>query len=119
MLRPAALTYGLSIGYTFTGFLASTVVVSIAELSALVPLSGGIIRHAGYFVDPALAFANGWNLIYSYLVSIPAEMVAAAVIIDFWSTEISNGIWTTILGIAVIVSNLCLVRVYGEAGPYP
>lgn len=72
---------GALLGYTFVGILVTGPVLSIAEMSALVPLSGGIVRHAEYFVDPALSFANGWNLIYSYMVSLPAEIVAAAVIV--------------------------------------
>lgn len=81
--------------------------------SALVPLSGGIIRHAEYFVDPALSFANGWNQVYSNMVTIPAELVAAAVIIEFW-TQINNAIWIVVLGFLIIVSNLVFIRVYGE-----
>lgn len=100
-------------GYTITGILVSGVVISIAELSALVPLSGGIIRHAEYFVDPALSFAQGWNSIYSYLITIPAETVAAAVIVQFWTT-INNAVWTTVFGGLLFASNLFLVRIYGE-----
>jgi hypothetical protein len=40
-------------------------VISIAELAALVPLSGAVIRHAEYFVDPALSFAQGWNYVFA------------------------------------------------------
>lgn len=69
---------GALMGYTFVGVLVSGVVLSIAEMSALVPLSGGVIRHAEYFVDPALSFANGWNQVYGSMVSLPAELVAAA-----------------------------------------
>lgn len=43
----------------FVGMLACGPVLSIAEMSALIPLSGGIVRHAELLVDPALAFANG------------------------------------------------------------
>lgn len=46
-------------GYTFVGMLVCGPVLSIAEMSALIPLSGGIVRHAELLVDPALAFANG------------------------------------------------------------
>ncbi|KAL1988636.1 hypothetical protein VTN96DRAFT_8336 [Rasamsonia emersonii] len=104
---------GAFIGYTITGILVSGVVISIAELSALVPLSGGIIRHAEYFVDPALSFAQGWNSIYSYLITIPAEIVAAAVIVQFWTT-INNAVWITVFGALLFASNLFLVRIYGE-----
>lgn len=69
------------------------------------PLSGGIIRHAEYFFDPAMAFANGWNQVYSYMVSLPAEIVAAAVIVDFWAS-INNAVWITIFGLLLVAANI-------------
>ena len=77
------------------------------------PLSGAIIRHAEYFVDPALSFANGWNQIYSTMVSLPAELVAAAVVVEFWSS-ITPAVWITVFGLLLIASNLFFVRIYGE-----
>lgn len=116
-------------GYSFVGVLVTGVVLSIAELrselplsakcilltpsSALLPLSGAIIRHAEHFVDPALSFAQGWNVVYSSMVSLPAELTAAAVIVQFWSS-INSAIWITVFGILLIGSNLLFVRVYGE-----
>jgi amino acid transporter len=64
-------------------------------------------------VDPALSFAQGWNVVYSGLVSLPAEIVAAAVIVQFWST-INSAVWITVFGVLLLVSNLLFVRVYGE-----
>ncbi len=89
------------------------VVLSIAELSALLPLSGAIIRHAEHFVDPALSFAQGWNTVYSVMVSLPAELVAAAVIVEFWST-VSSAVCITAFGFLLICANLLFIRVYGE-----
>ncbi|ROV86872.1 hypothetical protein VMCG_10801 [Cytospora schulzeri] len=105
---------GALLGYTFVGVLVVGVVMSIAELSALLPLSGGIIRHAEHFVDPALSFAQGWNFIYSSVISLPAEMTAAAVIVSFWDTTTTSAAWITLFGGLVIVANLLFVRVYGE-----
>lgn len=93
--------------------LLGTLSVSNLENSALVPLSGSIIRQAEYFVDPALAFANGWNRVYSGLVGLPAELTAAAVIVEFWNGT-SPAVWITVFGIVLICSNLVFVRVYGE-----
>lgn len=104
---------GALMGYTFVGILVSCVVISQAELAALVPLSGSIVRHAEYFFDPALSFAQGWNSVYSNCVSLPAEITAGAVLIQYWTT-ISNGLWITILGLLLVVCNLMFVRVYGE-----
>ncbi|KAK2589742.1 hypothetical protein QQS21_012581 [Conoideocrella luteorostrata] len=104
---------GMLLGYGIVGMLICAVVLSIAELSALVPLSGGIIRHAEWFVDPALSFAQGWNSVYANGILLPAEMVACTVIIDYW-THINHGVWITVLGGLLIFSNFWLVSVYGE-----
>lgn len=104
---------GLLIGYGIVGMLICAVVFSVAELSALVPLSGGIIRHAEWFVDPALSFAQGWNSVYANSILLPAEMVACAVIIDYW-THINHAVWITLLGGLLIFSNFLLISVYGE-----
>lgn len=104
---------GIILAYGIVGLLICAVVLSIAELSALVPLSGGIIRHAEWFVDPALAFAQGWNSVYANAILLPAEMVACAVIIDYW-THINHAVWITVLGGVLVFSNFLLISVYGE-----
>lgn len=82
--------------------------------SALVPLSGAIIRHAEYFVDPALSFAQGWNSIYSNIISVPAELTAAAVIVSYWDDWTTAAAWIILFGALLIIANLLFVRVYGE-----
>lgn len=103
-----------SLGYLFVGCLVIGVLMSVAELSALVPLSGATVRHAEYFVDPALSFAQGWNSLYSYYVSLPAELTAAAVIVSFWDTSTTAAAWIVLFGALHVIANLCFVRVYGE-----
>ncbi|KAL9624679.1 MAG: hypothetical protein Q9160_001033 [Pyrenula sp. 1 TL-2023] len=105
---------GALMGYTFVGILVSCAVISIAEMSALVPLSGSIVRHAEYFFDPALSFAEGWNFVYANAMGLPAEITAASTIIQFWTTSVNVAVWLTILGFFIIITNLFFVRVYGE-----
>lgn len=104
---------GILLGYSIVGLAVAPVVMAVGEMGALVPLSGGVVRYIEYFLDPAMAFANGWNLVYSYLVGTPAEITAAAVLVQFWSS-ISPGVWITIFGLLMVVSSLLFVRVYGE-----
>ncbi|KAH8878596.1 amino acid permease [Thozetella sp. PMI_491] len=104
---------GALMGYTFVGFSAAGVVFAVAEMGTLIPLSGGIVRYSEAFVDPALSFANGWNLVYNGLISIPAEIVAAAALVEFWVT-VNNAVWITVFGLLMTASSLVFVRVYGE-----
>ncbi|RDI78029.1 hypothetical protein Vi05172_g12012 [Venturia inaequalis] len=104
---------GTFLGYSFVGIMVSSVVLAVGEMGALVPLSGGVVRYAEYFFDPAMSFANGWNQVYSYCVSVPAEIVAAAVLVEFWTT-LNNAIWITLFGLLMVATGVLFVRVYGE-----
>jgi yeast amino acid transporter len=104
---------GALLGYGITGLSVSSIMFAVGEMGALVPLTGGIVRYSEYFFDPALSFANGWNLVYSYLVSIPAEITAAAVLVEFWIT-VNNAVWITVFGVLMIATAMLFVRVYGE-----
>lgn len=104
---------GAFLAYAIIGATVASVVFAVGEMGALVPLNGGVIRYSEIFCDPALAFANGWNQVYSYTVSIPSEIVAAAVIIEFWVT-VNNAIWITVLGFLMLSTAFVFVRVYGE-----
>lgn len=88
--------------------------MSVAELSALVPLTGATVRHAEYFVDPALSFAQGWNSLYSWFVSLPAELTAAAVIVSFWDSTTTAAAWIVLFGALLVIANMLFVRIYGE-----
>lgn len=104
---------GAWLGYSIIGVTVCSVVLAVAEMGALVPLSGSVVRFSEFFVDPALAFANGWNMVYSYAVSIPSEIVATAVLLQFW-VDINNAVWITVFGTLIIVSSMLFVRVFGE-----
>ena len=82
---------GAVLSYTITGMGVAGVCLAVGELGALVPLTGGMIRYAEIFFDPALSFADGWNQTYGCIVGLPAEMVAASVMISFW-IQINNAI---------------------------
>jgi amino acid transporter len=104
---------GAFLAYSIVGLAVSSVVLTVGEMGALVPLSGGLVRYAEYFFDPAMAFANGWNQVYLYAVTLPAEIVAASVLVEFWIT-VNNAIWITVFSVLVLMTALVFVRIYGE-----
>ncbi|ODO11063.1 hypothetical protein I350_01665 [Cryptococcus amylolentus CBS 6273] len=106
---------GLLLGYTLMGAVCVCLMVSVGEMIAFYPVPGGHIRLAERFVDPALAFTMGYNMIVSSFVSLPSELSAGAVLINMWNTDISNGVWITCGLLLVIALNLFGPGVYGEA----
>ncbi|KAF7959651.1 hypothetical protein EAE96_001266 [Botrytis aclada] len=104
---------GAFLGYSVVSLAVSSVVFAVGEMGALIPLTGGQVRYAQHFFDPAMSFANGWNQVYSHIVSIPAEIVAAAVLVEFWMT-INNAVWITVFAVLMIITAVTFIRVYGE-----
>lgn len=47
-------------------------------------------------------------------ISVPAEISAAATLIQFWNTSVNPGVWITIFLVFIITVNFCGVRLYGE-----
>lgn len=47
------------------------------------------------------------------MVTLPAELTAAAVIVSFWS-DINSAVWITVFAVLLIGCNLLFVGVYGE-----
>jgi len=105
---------GLLLGYLIVSSACVAVMLCLGELTTLLPVPGGQVTLAGRFVDPAMAFAMGWNYWYSWVITLPAELSAAAVLINYWDSKINNAVWITITGIVVITINFLGTRAFGE-----
>ncbi|KAJ3013012.1 hypothetical protein HKX48_005964 [Thoreauomyces humboldtii] len=107
---------GLLLGYGVMGTICYAVMCCLGEMVSFLPVPGGHIKLAGRFVDPALAFTMGWNYWYNWVVVLPAELSAAAILIDFWNHDKGlNGIWIAMCLVLVVVINMFGARAYGEA----
>jgi yeast amino acid transporter len=49
------------------------------------------------------------------MVTLPLEIVAAAITIQYWNSPISPALWVTIFLVLIVVINLFGVKDYGEA----
>ncbi|KAI9567927.1 amino acid permease [Boletus coccyginus] len=108
---------GLLLAYVFMGTICYATMVSLGEMIAFLPLPGGFIKLAERFVDPAFAFATGWNYWYQWTVTLPAELSASAAIISYWNPAIAgeSAIWITVGLVLAIGINSLGVGAYGEA----
>lgn len=75
---------GVWLAYILMSIIVYSMMVALGEMSALYPLAGGFTYYASRFVDPALGFATGWNYFYCWAISIPVEIVASAIVIEYW-----------------------------------
>jgi len=105
---------GLLLGYTIVGTVCYSVMISLGEMVAYLPIPGGHIKLAERFVDPALSFTMGWNYWYNWTIILPGELSAAAVLVNFWTESVNNSVWITICLIVCVTINLFGAGVYGE-----
>ncbi|KAF7590699.1 hypothetical protein BBP40_002535 [Aspergillus hancockii] len=109
----------LLIAYTAYSCVLALVNNSIAEMNTYMPVSGGFIRLAGYWVDDALGFLAGWNFFIYEALLIPFEITALSLVMSFWNSEVTNPGPTAGVCAAVIACyaslNILAVKFYGEA----
>jgi amino acid transporter len=47
-------------------------------------------------------------------ISVPAELSAAATVIQYWNATINSAVWITVFLVFIIAINFSGVRLYGE-----
>ena len=57
----------------------------------------------------------GWNYALQWLVVLPLELSAAAIVVDYWQTGVNNGVFITIFLVLIVCINMFGVKGYGEA----
>ncbi|CCF52686.1 hypothetical protein NDA11_005742 [Ustilago hordei] len=104
------------IAYMIMGVVVYSMMVALGEVSTLLAVPGGFTHHATRFLDPSLGFALGWTYWYSYGITIPTEISASAIVIQYWDTDqtINPAVWISILLVLVIGVNALGVKYYGE-----
>ena len=105
------------------GTVVYSMMVALGEMTTLFPVSGSFVgcfsapfalalkfgvqtHYATRWLDPALGFALGYNYWYSYAITLPTEITAAAIVISYWDTKTNPGVWITVFLVVIIFINL-------------
>jgi len=56
----------------------------------------------------------GWNYWYNWIIVLPAELSAAAVLISYWDHNTNPAVWITVCSVVAITINMFGAGVYGE-----
>ena len=74
---------GMIISYIFVATVIGANQIAVTEVTCLMPITSGYIRHAEHFVDHSLGFAMG--ICNIYLAVIPTELSAVVLIMTYWT----------------------------------
>ncbi|CAO1638543.1 unnamed protein product [Sympodiomycopsis kandeliae] len=104
----------LFMAYCLVGSVCYSVMMCLGEMISYLPVPGGHVKLAERFVGRPLSFAMGWLYVFNWLITMPTELVAASILVSFWS-DLSPAIFIVVFGIVAIGINLLGTRAYGEA----
>ncbi|KAL3419496.1 amino acid permease [Phlyctema vagabunda] len=104
----------LVLGFIIVGSMLLCTVQALAELAVLYPVNGAFYAYMVRFIDPSIGFAVGWNYAILWLTTLPFELTAAGITIQFWRTDINVGVWITVFLVVLAFIQIFGVRGYGE-----
>lgn len=107
---------GLLVGYLVLCFFVWSIMNQLSEMVTYLPIPGKSTPYAlceRYTGNKSLAFTTGLNLFYAQALLAPAEISAAAFVIQYW-TDLNVAIWISIFWGTIVALNFCAVKVFGE-----
>lgn len=104
----------LLLGFLFMGSIVYSIMVSLGEMAAYIPVAGSFTAYATRFIDPTLGFALGWLYWFSWSITFALELTAAGIIIQYWDEGLSIAIWISVFWVLFTVLNFLPVRWFGE-----
>ncbi|KAH3682312.1 hypothetical protein WICPIJ_006727 [Wickerhamomyces pijperi] len=106
----------LLIGYSFIGLVIYMVMCCIGELATYIPLSEGFAGYASRYCDDSLGFAVGYCYLFKYFIITPNQMVAGALVLQYWipSEKVNPGVWIVCFMVLITLINVIGVKFFGE-----
>lgn len=106
---------GAMVAYAIMGLAVYCMMQSLGEMATQLPIRGSFETYAERFIDPSFAFAVGWNYWISWSVTLAAELVAGALIVQFWFPQSNSTLWAMGFFSLLLGLNLLSVKAYAEA----
>lgn len=96
------------------GTVCFSMMMCLGEMISYLPVPGGHVKLAERFVGKPMSFVMGWLYVFNWLIIMPTELTAAAILVSFWS-NLNPGIFIAIFMVVAVSINLMGTRAYGEA----
>ncbi|KAJ4332228.1 hypothetical protein N0V87_008531 [Didymella glomerata] len=104
----------LLLAYAIYSCMLGLVNNAMAEMASFMPVTGGFIRMAGHWVDPAMGFWAGWNFFLYEAILIPFEISALNLVLKYWSDDIPVAAVVAVCIVLYFAINAFVVKAYGE-----
>ena len=103
------------LAYLLGGVIVLCVMLCLAELAVSKPVSSSFVTYANDYISPTWACGVGWAYWLNWVVYVPAEMIAAGIIMNQFVPDVSQLWWAVSFGLVVTSINLFSVGKFGES----
>lgn len=105
----------LLLSYSLITIMLYGVATATGEMSSYLPIPGCSVAYYSHrFVSPSLGFTLGWVYWYIFAITVPAEITASTLVINYWENSVPDAVWITVIMIVIVACNCFPVKVYGE-----
>ena len=105
---------GAMLAYAVISFMVYFLMCSLGEMAAYTPSTGTFCEYSTKYVSRDFGFAMGWNYWFNWAITVSAELIAAALIMQYWFPDVPTVYWSFLFFIVIFALNLFAVKVYGE-----
>ncbi|KAF2149576.1 amino acid permease [Myriangium duriaei CBS 260.36] len=104
------------IAYLLVGFIVFLTMAALGEMAAWNPMPSGFTGYASRYCSPSLGFALGWTYLGKYLIIVPNQLTAAALVISYWVPRdtLNPGVFIAIFLILIVAINMFGIKFFGE-----
>ncbi|WP_241969122.1 amino acid permease [Trueperella bialowiezensis] len=106
---------GALVAYALIGMMVFFLMQSLGEMATYLPVSGSFEEYGTRFVSPSFGFATGWNYWYNWAITVAAELVAAAIVMQYWFPDVPSWVWSLGFLALLFTLNAISVRGFGES----
>jgi AAT family amino acid transporter len=102
------------LSYMLGGIIVICVMLCLGELAVACPVSGSFVTYARQLISPTWACGVGWSYWLTWVAYVPAEMIAAGIIMESFVPGIDKLWWSLLFGVMITAINLSYVKAFGE-----
>src|SRR5262245_406847 len=102
------------LSYMLGGVIIICVMLCLGELAMARPVTSSFVSYAREYIGPAWACGVGWSYWMTWVTYVPAEMIAAGIIMESFVPSVDKLWWSMLFGLLITAINLFYVRAFGE-----
>ena len=106
---------GALLAYSLISLMVFFLITSLGELATYRPTSGSFCEYSSLYVHKSFGFGMSYNYWFNWAVTIPTEIGAAALVMQYWYPDVSIFTFGMIFFGLIFVSNFFSIRLFGEA----